>query len=976
MKSNRISRSVVLFGSMLMIALQLFTAKANATVIPAYFFDCTQSKTFTSTCVGNGYYANGWVGDAGYWIWNLNTTGYTGITMVFSTTKSSAAGPTSGQVYYNIGGGDVAVTGGSFTVTTSCVSKTITLPAACEGVTGLVIKIKMLGATANTATNRITSENVFNGTSASCAVAPAAGGTVTTGTNPVCAGASAALTLTGATGGAGISYQWQSSPNGSTWTNIVGATALSYNTPALTVATYYRVLVTCAALPSTPTASSTLMVNVNSVAVAPITGYTSPLIIGTPQTLSNTTAGGVWVSGNTSVATVSGGNLTGVFGGIAAISYQVTDAVTGCVGKQTINVNTVWPNTLALYAGSTGSNTNVIAVPGDHTSALYAVGFDTTTRCANGGLSGLTLDTVANAAFDINGPHVGYKVYPDTDSALNMYRIHANVRVSGTGATKAVIAYRFWSGFSVSGWKVSADTADLTSSSCGVMSNSFDFNTGLPVNPNPTENGITDSLEVAVFPFAPGSNGGTFQLGSLEVYGIVTGNDPCDGSPIVSADSALPAVATICDSGYRFLNYNLGSGGVAGVEITYQWQSSPDGVSWTDIPFAEGAVYKTDTLHAGATSDTSYYRVQVLCSGTPVGESTPSMVVVSPSPADAGTISGGVVSTILPLNHMLIGAPTYTMSSTAGTGGVWSSNDTSVVSIVANTGVATPHIPGDAVITYRKSIGGCFGTTKKTVISLYDHTKALYVGSNGNSTTFYTSSDVVAVGTPDLTTANWTAAVTCGSGGISGLSNSTTAQNDATNGRVVVSIQAATTPISATQIRATLRKQPSGAYKAYLGYRTGSGAWTLSAPVNVETDDCGYSHNEITFAAPVSVDNTTNYDFAVFGYNGTSTTTLQVNSISVIGTGGSSLNRGSATGLNNVLDNAAVQVYPNPVENTLNIDATEAVNVAIFSIDGKKLLDQKNVKTVDVSNLVSGMYLIKVSNQSNVLLKTEKFIKK
>ena len=44
-----------------------------------------------------------------------------------------------------------------------------------------------------------------------------------------------------ATGGSGtITYQWQTSANGTTWTNIGGATNAAYTTPALTANTYFR----------------------------------------------------------------------------------------------------------------------------------------------------------------------------------------------------------------------------------------------------------------------------------------------------------------------------------------------------------------------------------------------------------------------------------------------------------------------------------------------------------------------------------------------------------------------------------------------------------------------------------------------------------------------------------------------------------------------------------------------------------------
>jgi hypothetical protein len=80
-------------------------------------------------------------------------------------------------------------------------------------------------------------------------VTPAiAGGTVATN-QTICNGADPAnLTsttaasggTTGYSGGGTISYQWESSPNNSTWTNIGGATGLTYDPPALTSTMYYR----------------------------------------------------------------------------------------------------------------------------------------------------------------------------------------------------------------------------------------------------------------------------------------------------------------------------------------------------------------------------------------------------------------------------------------------------------------------------------------------------------------------------------------------------------------------------------------------------------------------------------------------------------------------------------------------------------------------------------------------------------------
>jgi RHS repeat-associated protein len=67
--------------------------------------------------------------------------------------------------------------------------------------------------------------------------------------------APASLSMSSASGGNGsYTYQWQSSPNSTSWTNISGATSTSYSPPALTATTYYQVVVTSngASAPTNP----------------------------------------------------------------------------------------------------------------------------------------------------------------------------------------------------------------------------------------------------------------------------------------------------------------------------------------------------------------------------------------------------------------------------------------------------------------------------------------------------------------------------------------------------------------------------------------------------------------------------------------------------------------------------------------------------------------------------------------------------
>ncbi len=75
-----------------------------------------------------------------------------------------------------------------------------------------------------------------------CAGAPVAG--TITSANP-CPGVNFSIEVQGTSIAAGLTYQWQSSPNGTTgWTNITSATTPFYSTN-ISSNTYYRVVVTC-----------------------------------------------------------------------------------------------------------------------------------------------------------------------------------------------------------------------------------------------------------------------------------------------------------------------------------------------------------------------------------------------------------------------------------------------------------------------------------------------------------------------------------------------------------------------------------------------------------------------------------------------------------------------------------------------------------------------------------------------------------
>ncbi|TRZ69813.1 MAG: HYR domain-containing protein, partial [Bacteroidetes bacterium] len=127
----------------------------------------------------------------------------------------------------------------------------------------------------------------------------------------------AALTATAATGGTGsYTYQWQSSPDGLTWNNITGATALTYSPLALTFTTRYRILVTDAGIPSCGTAVS------SNIVVITVQAEVIPGVVAANQTICS--------GGDPAAFTI-----TTPASGSGTLSYQWQSSTTACTGPWT-----------------------------------------------------------------------------------------------------------------------------------------------------------------------------------------------------------------------------------------------------------------------------------------------------------------------------------------------------------------------------------------------------------------------------------------------------------------------------------------------------------------------------------------------------------------------------------------------------------------------------------------------------------------
>jgi len=132
-----------------------------------------------------------------------------------------------------------------------------------------------------------------------CSGTPAPGNTVASVSTGVCPGSTTNLSLQTATVGSGVTYQWQSSADGVTYSNITGATTSTYTATVLSN-TYYQCNVTCSG--STGTSTPVYITTAAAISSYPWTESfeTLPAAVGTTTfpTCWNEAVGTQWATAN------------------------------------------------------------------------------------------------------------------------------------------------------------------------------------------------------------------------------------------------------------------------------------------------------------------------------------------------------------------------------------------------------------------------------------------------------------------------------------------------------------------------------------------------------------------------------------------------------------------------------------------------------------------------------------------------------
>ncbi len=189
---------------------------------------------------------------------------------------------------------------------------------------------------------------------------------------------------------------------------------------------------------------------------------------------------------------------------------------------------------------------------------------------------------------------------------------------------------------------------------------------------------------------------------SLVVNGILNGT--------ISGLVTNATATTACGSYSSTLSTNI-----SGSVIKYQWESSPNNVTYTAISGATNSTYTT-TVTSGV-----WYHVLISTTNTAFTATT------APVQLNFFTAPTAISGT----NIICNGNTSFLV--TTSSGGVWSSSNTGVATVGSNTGVITGVGTGSAVMTYTMPGPSCFRTYE--------------VGVNPLPTVSSTSGNVVCSGT-------------------------------------------------------------------------------------------------------------------------------------------------------------------------------------------------------------------------------------
>lgn len=430
----------------------------------------------------------------------------------------------------------------------------------------------------------------------------------------MCLGASTTLTSVISGGTGTFTYLWQSSINGTAWTSITGATAATYSLISTTAGTrYYRLKLSCTGTGCTAvTYSNVLQISTNAMPTIALAG-TSPICVGGTSSMTATTTGGIGTATYIWQRSTDGGQTWTTLSGANSPNYSPTN----------IQVNTSYKVTVSytgVGCGSVTSNVfNILVNPDPSiiitgTTALCGAGSTTFSATTTGGAGTCGVqwqEYVSGAWTNISGG-TGNNFTTPTLTTTRQYRAFVACSESGCGT-----AY--------------SSTGVLTINALPNVTTNAPTTVGCEgVSRTITASGANNYMWSPSAGLNTTSGASVIATPTLSTTYTVTGTNTTTGcSNTASASITVlpdPSVSingpTSVTSGATATLTSTATGGTG--TCTYQWQTSTNGTTWSNISGATGSTYTTPAL-----TSARYYRLTLSCNGTACNIATSNVLFIS-----------------------------------------------------------------------------------------------------------------------------------------------------------------------------------------------------------------------------------------------------------------------------------------------------------------------------------------------------------
>ena len=498
----------------------------------------------------------------------------------------------------------------------------------------------------------------------------------------------------------------------------------------------------------------TTTITVNKLPTVVITSGVKQACIGLTTQLSNTTLTGVWASGNTGIATVSGtGLVTGKTAGSSLISYTVTDG-NGCFKSDTTTIRIYAFPSVAAITGTTtlceGATTQLAdatasgvwssVTPGIAT--IDAVGLVTAIKAGTSSISYVVTknncSTTVNSTITVNTLPIVASITGLTNICVGATSQLANPTPGGVWSSGTPAVALINNSGLVSGLTPGTSKIDYTVTLMGCSSTkSTNVNTFSMPSVNPIT-GNTTVCEKATTTLSSTTKGGVWSSDKTNVAkiisatGVVTGvtggtstisyavtENGCTSTSQTNVTvNPLPIIPAITGPTNVCVGENIS---LANTTKLGQWSSSDNSIASVNgagvvTGVTGGAVTINYTVTSGGCSNAS------------------STLIAVNNPPPVASISG-ITTFCSGLTSKLSCTPL---------GGTWSSSNTSLVTVDKN-GVAFGVSQGTSSITYTVIDNGC---TSKSLVNILINQTPIVSEITGNSSVCQGSTTLLSNATP------------------------------------------------------------------------------------------------------------------------------------------------------------------------------------------------------------------------------------